>query len=164
MGGRLALRAAASAPERVTRLVLLSTTAGVEDAAQRLAADERLAGEIEHATIEEFIASWRTTPLFDADPAWVHEEIAADTRRLTPAEIAANLRALGPGSLPSLWDRLPALTMPSVVLAGERDARYCEIAARLAASLPAAQLRIVPGAGHRLALEAPEAVAEAIAG
>ena len=52
--------------------------------------------------------------------------------------------------------------MPVVVLAGERDAKFVAIAQRLAAGLPDAALTIVPGAGHALALEAPDAVAAAI--
>ncbi len=163
MGGRVALHVAAAAPERVTRLVLVSASAGIEDRAERLAADERLASETERGTIEQFIARWRTNPLFAGDPEWVHEEIATDTRRLAPAQLAATLRALGPGGLAPLWNRLDALTMPAVVLAGERDTRYVAAAARLAGALPRAECVIVPGAGHRLALEAPEAVARAIA-
>jgi hypothetical protein len=90
----------------VTRLVLVSATAGIDDQAERLAADEQLAGEIEQGTIEQFIERWRTSPLFAGDPARVHEEIASDTRRLAPAQLAATLRALGPGRLAPLWDRL----------------------------------------------------------
>jgi len=160
MGGRVALHVAASVPRRVSALVLLSTTAGVEDPAARLRADEQLASEI--GDVERFIARWRTTPLFAGDPDWVHDEIADDTRRLTAAQIATMLRAYSPGRLPPLWDRLHELTMPAVVLAGERDTRYREIAVRLAGALPNARCEIVPGAGHRLALEAPQAVADAI--
>ncbi len=50
LGGRVALHVALAAPERVTRLVLVSTTAGIEDAAERAernAADHRLARELE---------------------------------------------------------------------------------------------------------------------
>jgi pimeloyl-ACP methyl ester carboxylesterase len=50
-----------------------------------------------------------------------------------------------------------------VVLAGERDSRYVEIGARLAAAIPEARLVVVPRAGHALTLEAPGAVAGAIA-
>ena len=136
MGGRVALHLAAAAPERVTRLILVSATAGIDDQAARLAADEQLAGEIEQGTTEEFITRWRRTTLFASDPDWVHDEIATDTRRLTPLQIAAMLRAFSAGRLPPLWDRLPTLAVPAVVLAGERDGRYAEIASRLAARLP----------------------------
>jgi pimeloyl-ACP methyl ester carboxylesterase len=54
------------------------------------------------------------------------------------------------------------IEMPVVVLAGERDVGYCEVGARLAQGLPRAGVRIVPGAGHRVALEAPDAVLAAI--
>jgi 2-succinyl-6-hydroxy-2,4-cyclohexadiene-1-carboxylate synthase len=163
MGGRLALHVAACAPARVSRLVLVSTTAGSDEPAERLAADEELAVAIERGTTEDFIGRWRATPLFAEDPDWVKEELANDTRRLSPGMIAALLRAFSAGRLPSLWDRLQTLEMPAVVLAGERDIRYSAIARRLAGSLAQAQLVIVPGAGHRLALEAPDAVARAIA-
>ncbi len=58
-----------------------------------------------------------------------------------------------------LWANLAGLTMPALVIAGERDAKFVAIAERLAAALPDAELVIVPGAGHQLPLEAPEAVA-----
>ena len=160
MGGRIALHIAAAAPERISRLVLVSATAGIADPAERLAADEKLAGELDDT--EAFIARWRDTPLFASDPDWVKEAAAEDTRRLRPQEIATMLREYGAGRLPSLWDRLATLAVPTVALAGERDARYCEIAARLAAAMPNARCEIVAGAGHRVAIEAPKAVADAI--
>jgi 2-succinyl-6-hydroxy-2,4-cyclohexadiene-1-carboxylate synthase len=163
MGGRVALHAAVAAPERVERLVLVSASAGIDDQPARLAADEALAQRIERETIEQFITHWRANAIFAADPDWVHDAVAADTRRLEPARLAATLRALSPGRMAPLWDRLSKLTVPTTVIAGERDARYCEIARRMAGALPDARLLIVPGAGHRVAIEAPEAVAAVIA-
>ena len=61
-----------------------------------------------------------------------------------------------------LWDRLGELAMPVTLVAGERDAKFREIAERMAAALPAARLEVVPGAGHAVQLERPEAVAAAI--
>src|SRR5437764_7615607 len=73
MGGRIAQHVALAAPERLTRLVLVSTTAGIEDAegrAARLAADASLAAQIERETIEEFVARWPSQPLFADQPPW----------------------------------------------------------------------------------------------
>ena len=42
---------------------------------------------------------------------------------------------------------------------GERDAKFVALGERLAAALPDAELVVVPGAGHGLPREAPEAVA-----
>jgi 2-succinyl-6-hydroxy-2,4-cyclohexadiene-1-carboxylate synthase len=58
-----------------------------------------------------------------------------------------------------LWDRLGELAMPARVVAGERDAKYVEIGEQLVAALPRAELVVVPGAGHGLPREAPEALA-----
>ena len=165
MGGRLALHAALAMPERVERLVLVSASAGIEDAHERerrREADDALAREIEHRDIDWFVERWRAVPLFAHDPAWVAEEVARDERRCTPAALAACLRAFGSGAMAPMWDRLSELAMPVVVLAGERDQQYVAAAQRLVEAIATAELRVVPGAGHRLALEAPEAVAAAL--
>jgi 2-succinyl-6-hydroxy-2,4-cyclohexadiene-1-carboxylate synthase len=165
MGGRIALHAVATMPERVSRLVLISTSAGIEDEEVRLArasSDEALARKIELGSIEDFVLMWRATPLFASDPEWVQDAVAEDERRLSPEQVAATLRAYGAGRLPPLWRDLSGIETPVVVLAGERDTAYCELGARLAQALPRAELRIVRGAGHRVALEAPEAVLAAL--
>src|SRR3954470_4315262 len=165
MGGRIAQHVALAAPERISRLVLVSTTAGIEDPrerSERRARDEALALSIEDRPIEEFVAVWRDQVLFEADPEWVTEEARADQRRNEPRALAAVLRGLGAGVMQPLWDRLGELTMPAVVLAGERDAKFRELGGRLAAALPAARFEIVGGAGHSVQLEAPDAVVRAL--
>jgi 2-succinyl-6-hydroxy-2,4-cyclohexadiene-1-carboxylate synthase len=166
MGGRLALHAALALPGRVARLVLISAGAGIEDAAARAhrrEADDRLAAEIERAGVEWFTRHWRTVPLFAEDPPWIADEVAQDERRSTAAQLAASLRGLGPGAMAPMWDRLGELAMPVAVLAGSRDGRYVAQGRRLATMIAGATLEIVDGAGHRLALEAPDTVARAIA-
>jgi 2-succinyl-6-hydroxy-2,4-cyclohexadiene-1-carboxylate synthase len=167
MGGRLALHAALAMPERVERLVLVSASAGISDGferASRAAADEELATQIERAPIEEFVARWAAVPLFADDPPWLREEVAAEQCDCDPAVLAACLRSLGAGAMAPVWDRLGELAMDVAVLAGERDSRYVALGRRLASALPRAELTVVAGAGHRLALEAPAAVAAAICG
>lgn len=163
-GGRVALQVALAARERVRGLVLVSATAGIDDPQERRArrvADERLAAEIEAEGIEPFVTRWRTQPLFAHEPEEVRELAREDHRRNTPAGLAAALRGLGTGSMPSLWARLPELRMPAVVLAGRLDEKYVAIGRRLVERLSDAQLSVVAG-GHGLLLESPTAVAAAI--
>lgn len=164
LGGRIVQQVALAAPERVTRLVLISTSPGIEDETarrERVEADERLARDLEDAPFERFIERWRSQPLFADDPPAVRELASVDHRRNDPTSLAAALRGLGTGRMAPLWDRLHELAMPVTVLAGERDAKYVAIARRMAELLPRAELRIVAG-GHSLLLENPEAVAAAI--
>ena len=165
MGGRVALHVALAAPERVTRLVLLAATAGIAEAPDRAArahADEALAQRIERGSIEDFATHWMAQPLFEGTPTAAAARWRDDIRRNTPMGIAAALRGLSQGVLAPVWDRLPELTMPVLVVAGERDAKYVDLAQRLTAALPRGRTVIVPGAGHGLPREAPAAVARAL--
>lgn len=168
MGGRIALHVALAAPERVSRLILVSTTAGIEDENERLArraADEALAARFERESIAEIARLWTGQALFADDPAAVRARQAQDVMRNEPAGLAAALRGLGSGAMAPLWGRLAELTMPVALLAGGRDAGYVARGERLAAGLGGpAELRIVPGAGHGLLREAPEQVAAALTG
>jgi 2-succinyl-6-hydroxy-2,4-cyclohexadiene-1-carboxylate synthase len=165
MGGRVALHVALAAPKRVQRLVLLSSSAGIEDPAerdQRRQADGRLADELEAMPFEEFIERWRAQPLFAGEPLEAGRLAREDQRRNRPGALAAALRGLGTGEMQPLWDRLAELKMPVTVLAGERDQKFVALGRRMVELLPGGTLLILPG-GHALALENPEAVARALA-
>jgi len=164
MGGRVALHVALAAPERVTRLVLISTTAGIEDPAERAErhlSDHQLAEQLETIPFEDFIERWRTQPLFADEPPEVGVLAREDQRRNRPDALAAVLRGIGGGEMHPLWDRLAELTMPVTVLVGDRDAKFQALGRRMVELLPDAELVLAPG-GHGLPLENPEAVAEAL--
>jgi 2-succinyl-6-hydroxy-2,4-cyclohexadiene-1-carboxylate synthase len=165
MGGRVALHVALSAPARVIRLVLVSASAGIEDAAERTrrrASDHRLAEELESAPFEDFIERWRAQPLFADEPTRVGALAREDQRRNRPDALAAVLRGIGTGEMNPLWDRLKELSMPVVVLVGDRDLRFQALGRRMLELLGDATFLVVPG-GHNVPLENPTAVADALA-
>jgi 2-succinyl-6-hydroxy-2,4-cyclohexadiene-1-carboxylate synthase len=164
LGGRVALHVALAAPERLRRLVLVSTSAGIEDSAERAerrAADDLLADELEREPFAAFIERWRAQPLFAGDPPAVVELARADQRRNRPDALAAVLRGVGAGQMKPVWDRLMELTMPVTVVVGERDAKFRELGERMARLLPDAALTIIAG-GHDLPRENPLALASLI--
>ncbi|MEY2513339.1 MAG: 2-succinyl-6-hydroxy-2,4-cyclohexadiene-carboxylate synthase, partial [bacterium] len=165
MGGRIALHVALAQPERVSRLVLVSTTAGIEDPCERAARrarDDKLAAWMARHSIAEIADRWGAQPLFAGQSPEVAAAARADRLDNEPAHLAAALRGIGSGVMAPLWERLGELRMPVAVLAGERDAKFVGLAERLTREIPHATLTIVPGAGHALTLEAPAAVAAAI--
>ncbi|MEA2176824.1 MAG: 2-succinyl-6-hydroxy-2,4-cyclohexadiene-carboxylate synthase [Solirubrobacteraceae bacterium] len=166
-GGRIALHLALAVPERVRRLVLISTTAGIdgeEDRARRRAADEIIAGRMEGQGMEVAARAWAAQALFGGQTDQVFELAHEDRMRNDPANLAAALRGIGTGRMTPLWERLPELTMPAAVLVGARDLKFVDLGRRLADTLPDASFTVVPEAGHALPLEAPEAVAAALRG
>lgn len=162
MGGRIALDLAVHAPERVSRLVLVGASPGIADDDERrvrCAADEALADRIEGKGVEAFAASWSSLPLFAGQPPEVAAAAHATRLSQSPTGLAAALRGLGTGVMEPLWEHLPELRMPVTLIAGERDAKFREVAERMAAAISQAEVRLVPGAGHAVQLEAPAALA-----
>ena len=163
MGGRIALHAALLLGERVERLVLIGASPGLADPAERAARaaeDAALADRIEAIGLESFVREWGAQPLFAGVPRGIAEVAQADRMRNTATGLAAALRGLGTGVMPSLWDRLAELAMPVELVVGERDEKFRSIAQRMEAALPDARLHVVAGTGHAVQLEAPDVVAD----
>ena len=163
MGARLALACAVRHPERVASLVLLAGRAGIADAQERAArrrTDEMLAARIEERGVEAFVDEWLAQPLFATlrrfGPEFVVRErearLANDARGL-----AASLRGLGPGAQPPLFDALPRVNVPVLLVAGALDERFVAAAHDLAGRLPQAEVRVIPDAGHAAHVERPDA-------
>lgn len=158
MGGRFALHVALRHPAAVSRLVLVSATAGMDDAGEREArreSDEALAERIESEGVEAFVRDWLAQPLFATLPA----EAAAVESRLgsTPAGLASSLRLAGTGCQRPLWSELNTLDMPVLIVAGELDVKYTSLARRLVDGIgPNARLHLIAGAGHACHLEKPD--------
>jgi 2-succinyl-6-hydroxy-2,4-cyclohexadiene-1-carboxylate synthase len=165
MGGRIALHTAFALPVHVQRLVLVGASPGIADPAERAArrrADDALADWIEEIGIEAFAREWGAQERFAGQDDRVAAAAHADRLRNEPAGLAAALRGLGTGVMEPLWDRLGELAMPVTLVVGERDARFRAIAEQMAAGIPGCRVIVVPGAGHAVQLEQPDAVAAAI--
>lgn len=168
MGGRVALQLAAAAPARVGALVLESSSPGLADPAERkarVAADEALAGAIERDGLDVFVERWERLPLFASQAtllAEIHARQHEQRMRNNPHGLANSLRGMGAGQQSSLWDHLPQIDAPTLLIAGELDQKYCAIAEKMAQALPNAQNVTVPNAGHTVHLEQPDIFATTV--
>ena len=170
LGARLALAFALRHPDAVRAVVLESGSPGIDDAgerARRRAEDEELAAFVSNGGVAAFVARWEEHPtlagLRDLPPA-----LAAPLRerrlRNSAKGLASALRHLGSGTQPPLWDELPRLRVPALLLGGERDTKFSAIARRMAERIPGARVVLVPSSGHSPHLEAPARYAAELGG
>jgi 2-succinyl-5-enolpyruvyl-6-hydroxy-3-cyclohexene-1-carboxylate synthase/2-succinyl-6-hydroxy-2,4-cyclohexadiene-1-carboxylate synthase len=159
LGGRLALRHALAHPGRWAALVLIATSPGLADPRERAVRqteDERLAAEILAHGVPTFLEQWQRRPLIATQsriPANWRNTMQARRLRLRAAGLAASLRQFGQGAVPPVWDRLPELRLPVLLVAGAEDPAYVALAKAMRDQLPSADLLIVPNAGHMAHLE-----------
>jgi len=161
MGGRAALYFAVHHPDRVASLILESASPGLTDPDERRARageDDRRANAIRTEGVEAFVEQWYDLPLFRSLRALpdVLAQIIAQRKANHPAWIAKVISDLSPGRQPPVWDQVPRLDMPVLLVAGSLDKKYVALGEQIAAHIPRARLAIVPEAGHTVHLEQPE--------
>jgi 2-succinyl-6-hydroxy-2,4-cyclohexadiene-1-carboxylate synthase len=164
MGGRFALAALAAGAPEIERLVVIGATAGLGDAADRAARieeDERRARRVEDAGVDAFVDEWLSMQMFAGVPFSEHDR--EHRRRNTAAGLASSLRLAGTGAQRPVWDALADVSVPVLVLAGDRDTKFTAIGHRLAATIPGATFATIPGAGHAAHAEQPEVTSQLIA-
>ncbi len=163
MGGRLALYLALQHPDRFTRVVLESASPGIQNAEERNQREQHdldLANRLESLSPElfsEFVTEWYNQPLFASllrDPGRREQLL---TRRLynDPVGLAASLRGMGAGAQPSLWERLRGYTAPTVLLVGELDHKFRQIAEDMSEACPSMAVQCITGCGHNVHFENP---------
>lgn len=161
MGGRIALAVAVRHPRRVRRLVLESASPGLPDAAGRASRrrrDEARARRLETGELAAFVDAWMAQPLFRSQ-AVLPDEVKDEARRVRlsqdPAALAAALRVMGTGAQPSFREVLGEVDIPTLLLTGALDRKFCELAGEMLRHLPQARHHSVEGVGHAVHLEAP---------
>ncbi len=158
MGGRLALHFAVQHGWRLSRLVLESASPGLDSPSERQlrrAQDRALADAIMRKGLDWFVPYWSQRPLFRDQPQWLVDEENRIRLSHTPFGLAQSLRGCGTGEQDSLWDMLPSLTMPVLLVTGQRDRKFAAIAERMARHIAHATWLSVDKAGHTVHGEQP---------
>lgn len=153
LGSAISLRLAADAPERVGRIVLVGGGARL-----------RVLPALLEAAREQPEVAGR-----QLDTAAFAETHAAqrEAHRARPADVAPGMlhRDLAACDRFDMMGELAEIAQPVLIVTGEQDRLTPpKYATYLRDHLPSATLVLVPGAGHYLPLEAPEALAAAITG
>lgn len=162
MGGYLAHEILRRAPERVTRLALLSTSARADQPIQV----EMRQALLEAATHGDYDTVLANATLNTAHVSLRRDPVFAATKRRMAADIGRAAFARQTAAVigrPDSRRDLPSIAVPSLVLVGDSDpVTPPEFAREMAEAIPGAKLVIVPECGHTSPLERPEAVNAAL--
>jgi 2-succinyl-6-hydroxy-2,4-cyclohexadiene-1-carboxylate synthase len=162
LGGRVALHFALRHRERLSQLVLLGATRGIEDPeerARRRERDEALATRIERVGTEAFLEEWLAQPMFAALPPDREERL---TRSRDPRGLASSLRLSGTGTQNWLGSALAGLEVTTHSLAGALDSKFAVEAQAIADTVRHGVANLIPHARHAAHLEKPELTAALI--
>ena len=168
MGGRLALTFAILYPHRVGKLILESSSPGLKTEEERLARikdDETLAARIEENGVEWFVREWENIPLFATQrrlPTEVQESIRLQRLKNNGKGLANSLRGMGTGQQPSWWESLAGITIPTLLLCGEEDKKFCRIAFEMEQLMPNAIVLQISQCGHAIHVEQPQIFAKIV--
>ncbi|MCA1032495.1 2-succinyl-6-hydroxy-2,4-cyclohexadiene-1-carboxylate synthase [Bacillus timonensis] len=159
MGGRIALGFAVRYPDSVNKLILESSSPGLmteEDRLTRRMADQKLAAFIEEEGIEKFVDYWEKIPLFHSQQnLTMKKRLAVREERLknNPLGLGNSLRGMGTGSQPSYWDALRTLPIETLLICGEYDKKFCDIANLMHQRLKRGKVIKINGVGHAIHVE-----------
>ncbi|MFZ4827516.1 MAG: 2-succinyl-6-hydroxy-2,4-cyclohexadiene-1-carboxylate synthase [Phototrophicaceae bacterium] len=161
MGGRLALYFAIHYPHLIRKLIIISGSPGLANADQRMArrqADDALADRMDAQSIEQVVAEWERLPLWQSSTfsQLAQAQLRAVRLAQNPRGLALSLRGMGTGVQPPLWEQLHQVSMPTLLMVGEQDTKFVQIAHQMMEHLPHASLEIIPNVGHSVSIEAPQ--------
>lgn len=168
MGGRLALYLLCYFPGRFRCAVLESASPGLktaEERRERRARDQAIAQQIQSTPLFDFLTQWYGNPLFDSLQDHPDRYAAMLQRRQHnhPVELAAALCGLSTGQQPSLWEALPNIENPLLLLAGTLDPKFVAISQdMLACAQHNAIFQAITDCGHNIHIEAPFVYAQTV--
>ncbi len=165
MGGMIAQEVAIQYPERVNGLVLASTHCG---GPHQITASPEVFGlimdMIRTASDESRLKA--AACFFDKETLEKRQEVARKYSGISlkqPVTAKTLTRQWEAIHKHDAFDRLPRIKAPTLVLTGDRDVLIPpENSKILAERIPGAELNIIPGGGHQVLVEQPEACNSAV--
>ena len=161
-GGIVALSLAERSPELPASLSLVSAYAGWRGSLSEADAEARLRRCLSVSEIppDAFVGEMMPSMFSATVPVSVVEAFAASVREFSPVGFRTMARASAEADL---RHALPGITVPTLLLYGDQDARApLHVAEGIRAGIPSARLVVLPGVGHVCSVEAPDEVNRAL--
>jgi 2-succinyl-6-hydroxy-2,4-cyclohexadiene-1-carboxylate synthase len=158
LGARVALGVALACPSRVRGLCLISGHPGLDPSAReaRRRHDHCVAQRMLVEPWAEFLDDWYRQEVFaSVDDAtrdrWVRQKVSLN--REYHADL---LRGYSIAGQPEYWLQLPLVADRTLVVVGQEDRKYVEVAGRMQRHAPKLRLEVVPATGHAVHRERPD--------
>jgi pimeloyl-ACP methyl ester carboxylesterase len=155
-GGALILELYRRHPDVARTLILAGAYAGWAGSLSAEAVDERVRLCLRLADLppDEFLAAMLPSMFSPSAPTDAVAAFAASIRRFNRTGFLAMMWSSAEADL---RDVLPRISVPTLVLHGDRDVRSpLEVAHALHSAIPASKLVVLPGIGHVSPVEAPD--------
>ena len=169
MGSRLGLLHASQQTSFWDAIILISSNPGIrseDERALRRESDKILAEKIENQGIAWFLDYWKALPLIGTQlkaPDDFYRAMQKRKESLNPKGLQNSLLHFGQGVFPDLWELIPDIKSPLLLINGDLDLKYCEISQQFSDSNPKALSKVIKGCGHAPHFESPKSTAEVIA-
>lgn len=167
LGGRLMLYTLSKFPEIASGYVALAAHFGLGMASsknERLKSDKIWAEMFRSLPFLDSLVQWYQQPLFlPFQKKVAFEKIVQDRSVLhVPADVADMLLATSLGLQPDLISVFGLFGPRAVYVSGELDSKFLALSDALGEMYSTCDIRILPGVGHVLHLEAPDKIATII--
>lgn len=163
LGGRLALHALLESPDAWAAAVIVSAHTGLADAEDRELRREKDRNWAELSARGEwldFLEKWDAQAVFSGAESRGSPPVGIPSERRQ--NISKGFTEWSLGKQSDLLIPLAKLDVPVLWVCGEQDVKYTGIARAATDRMRAATLVTIAGVGHRVAAEAPRALADAI--
>ena len=161
MGGRAALSYAVNLPEKISALILESTSPGISNQLeneQRLRTDMLLSKKIEENGLLSFFRDWYDQPFFESlknNPSIDWGELIQKRINNSPIGLKNIIYEFSPGKMPDYWGELEKFDFPVLLINGELDKKYDAINKKAVKLLKYGTHDIIENVGHNTHLEKP---------
>ena len=160
MGGRIGFHLQQLAPEKIPALVFLSSAPGLKtrnEREQRTIDDVQLMNKLASIGVSPFLKEWYSSDLFGKikNNAILFSELCHTRSNNDTEKLRQALALMGNGALPSLWDNLEDIAVPTLLMTGELDSKYFQLNQEINQKIAGSIHNQVADAGHAFHLEKP---------
>ncbi len=162
MGARFAMHLVTRYPNRFTRAMFISGSAGFSSEKEkvlRLSQDCELANRIVNNGMEWFADFWERLPMFRNRrqlPEFERNSLREEWLKQNPQQLSAGLLLLSVGRQEYLIDKLKNIHCPLCFIVGKEDEKYASLLSGYSEMLPASEVELISNCGHDVPREKPE--------